>query len=195
MFFENHNVRYTAKQLEYLEKRTAIFLLNLFTDVCQNLGKSKVISTNPHSKTRYYRLPTFNVNIDVKFLPLAWSTGYSPKTHKYCDLEDCIETSKVGVILICGHAYHYECFLSKLTSQCKYCVDYLVSGIEKNCKVFQKSIDSFGGIVLEENENEWDIVESNDDTNNENEDFTLDNTVDNLLENAKDALKSINIQF
>jgi len=200
VFSESHNIRYTAKQLEYLEKRTAIFLLNPFTGVCQNLGEAKAIPTNQHSKTRYYRLPTFNANIDAKFLPLAWSTVCPPKTDKYCDLEDCIETNKVGVILICGHAYHYECFLFKLTNQCKYCTNYLVSGIEKNCKVFQKSIDSFSGIVTEENENEWDIIETCDNTNNENEGFTLDNTVDNntvdnLLEHSRDALKSITIQF
>lgn len=63
-----------------------------------------------------------------------------------CDLEDCAETNKVGIILACGHAYHYECFLFKLTSRCKYCIDYLVSGIEKNCKAFQKSVNSFNGV-------------------------------------------------
>ena len=64
-----------------------------------------------------------------------------------------------------------------------------MSGIEKNCKAFQKSVNSFNG-VTEENENERDNIETSDDTNNENEDFILDNTVDNLLENAKDILKS-----
>src|SRR6185369_5885510 len=32
-FADNHNIRYSAKQLEYLEKNTALFLLTLFTDV------------------------------------------------------------------------------------------------------------------------------------------------------------------
>ena len=36
VFSENHNIRYSAKQLEYLEKHTALFLLNLFTGVYQN---------------------------------------------------------------------------------------------------------------------------------------------------------------
>jgi len=31
VFSESHNIRYSAKQLEYLEKRTAIFLLHIFT--------------------------------------------------------------------------------------------------------------------------------------------------------------------
>ena len=68
-FSENHNIRYTPKKLEYLEKRTAIFLLKLFTGVCQNLGKAEAVTTNLRSKTKYYRFPTFNTNIDVKFLP------------------------------------------------------------------------------------------------------------------------------
>ncbi len=43
MFSENYKIRYLAKQLEYFEKRTALFLLNFFTDIYQNLGKSKII--------------------------------------------------------------------------------------------------------------------------------------------------------
>jgi hypothetical protein len=60
------------------------------------------------------------------------------KANKYCGLEVSVETNKVGIILACRHAYHYECFLFKLTNQCKYCIDYLVNEIKKNSKVFQK---------------------------------------------------------
>ncbi|CAG8659414.1 355_t:CDS:2 [Ambispora gerdemannii] len=61
--FSDHNIRYSAKQLEYLEKRTALFLLNLFTNVYryQNLGKS-TISMRSSSKSKHYKFPTLGIN-------------------------------------------------------------------------------------------------------------------------------------
>ena len=109
---------------------------------------------------------------------MAWNTEYPPWNDRYCDFESCIDSCKVGCILICGHAYHFECFLFKLQSQCQYCTDYLVSGIESNCKAFQKTLNSFGGIVTDENTKELDDVETEDNTNISDEDFSLDNNID-----------------
>src|SRR6266540_3312231 len=38
IFSNNHNIIYTAKQLEFLEKKTAIFLLDLFQNIWKNRG-------------------------------------------------------------------------------------------------------------------------------------------------------------
>jgi hypothetical protein len=38
IFSKNHNIVYTKKQLEFLEKKTAIFLLDLFQNVWKNHG-------------------------------------------------------------------------------------------------------------------------------------------------------------
>ena len=73
MFTETHNIRYSAKHLEYLEKRTAFFLLNFFTDVYQNLSRSKIISSGAHSKPKVCELPTLGVQVDIKILSLDTS--------------------------------------------------------------------------------------------------------------------------
>src|SRR6266540_1536882 len=134
IFAKNHNIRYSAKQLEYLEKQTVIFLLNLFTDVYWNLDKSKIVLSNICLKSKIYEFLTLEVQVDVKILAIAWNTAHPPKEDKYCDLEGCIDSYEVGCILICEHAYHFKYFLFKLGSQYQYCTDYLVSEIEKNCK-------------------------------------------------------------
>src|SRR6266498_3607287 len=119
---------------------------------------------------------------------MAWNTVYPSKEDKYCDLESCIDSYEVGCILICKHAYHFECFLFKLKSQCQYCTDYLVSGIEKNCKNYQKTLTSFDKMVINEGRNESDDTETTDNTNIGSEDFSLDNNIDLLFKNAMNTL-------
>ncbi len=58
IFFKNYNIRYLAKQLKYLEKRIALFLLNFFIDVYQNLGKLKIIL---QSKSKLYELSILKI--------------------------------------------------------------------------------------------------------------------------------------
>ncbi|CAG8579548.1 8189_t:CDS:2 [Paraglomus occultum] len=70
VFSENHNIRYSVKQLEYLEKRAALFLLNLFTGVYQNLSRPKVISSNVHSKFKVCELPTLGIIRMRKPMPI-----------------------------------------------------------------------------------------------------------------------------
>ena len=198
VFSENHNIRYSAKQLEYLEKRTSIFLLNLFTNVYQNLGKSKAILSNTRSKSKIYELSTLGTQVDVKILSMAWNTACPPQKDKFCDLEGCIDSCKVGCVLICGHAYHFECFLFKLESRCRYCIEYLISGIETNCKAFHKSLNFSGTQAKDERIDKMDINETSDDTNTSDEGFLLDgnidlNNVDLLFEKAMNALT--NAQF
>ena len=99
------------------------------------------------------------------------------------------------MFLICGHAYHFECFLFKLESCCRYCTDYLKSGIEKNCEAFQKTLNSLGGRV---NRDETVFMETStsDDNNYSDEDFFLDKNVDRsnidlLVERAITALLNV----
>ena len=70
----------------------------------------------------------------------------------------------------------------KLESCCRYCTDYLKSGIEKNCEAFQKTLNSLGGRV--------------NDNNYSGEDFFLDENVDRsnidlLVERAITALSNV----
>ena len=174
-FADNHNIRYSAKQLEYLEKHTALFLLTFFIDVYRNLGRSEVVSADIHLKPKIYDLPMLKTQVDVKILLMAWNTTQIPRTDKHCDLEGCTDSCEVGCVLICGHAYHFECFLSKLESCCRYCTDYLISGIEKNCEAFQKTLNSLGGRV---NTDEIVVTKTSDDINISGEDIFLDENID-----------------
>jgi len=106
-------------------------------------------------------------------------------------LEGCVDSCEVGCILICGHAYHFECFLFKLGSQCQYCTDYLVSGIEKNCKNYQKTLTLFDKMVINKGRNESDDTETTDNTNIGSEDFSLDNNIDLLFKNTMNTLTNV----
>ena len=67
-FSNDHNIVYTEKQLKFLEKKTAIFLLDLFQNVWKNLGgvtKKKV------KKYWQYNLPTLDTTVDQKVLLMA----------------------------------------------------------------------------------------------------------------------------
>jgi len=67
-FSNNHNIVYMEKQLKFLEKKTAIFLLDLFQNVWKNHGgvtKKKV------KKYWQYNLPTLNKIVDQKILSIA----------------------------------------------------------------------------------------------------------------------------
>ncbi|CAG8475822.1 4582_t:CDS:1 [Paraglomus occultum] len=110
---------------------------------------------------------------------MAWNTSHPPHTDRYCDFEECTNSREVGCILSCGHAYHYEWFLLQLESQCRYCAAYLMSGIEKNCRIFQQTVSSFNEMLIGENTDEL-AVEA-DDSNTGDEDFSLDDDNRDLL--------------
>ena len=150
-------------------------------DVYQNLGKSSC------SNSKTYELLTFKAQVDVKVLPIAWNILYLPWKDRYYDLEDCIDFHEVSYILTCGHAYHFECLLFKIGNQCQYCVNYLVSGIESNCKAFQKSVSSFNGMITNEYINELNITETETGDINNDEDFIINNNIDLQFERAVNA--------
>ena len=89
--------------------------------------------------------------------------------NRFCDLEECTNSCDV---LACGHAYHHECFLLQLGSQCQYCTAYLVSGIEYNCRIFQQTVSSFDvSTVTDECADDNELNVEVDDSNTGDEDF------------------------
>ena len=52
-FSEVHNITYTEKDLDFMKKRTAIFLLKLFIEVHNNLGRT-VIDTSGNLNTKFH---------------------------------------------------------------------------------------------------------------------------------------------
>ncbi|RIB09928.1 hypothetical protein C2G38_2207452 [Gigaspora rosea] len=59
---QSHNIRYLPKQLEYLEKRTSLFLLN------------------------------FNVYKNIDIMLMAWNMAHISQNDRFCDFEDCIDS-------------------------------------------------------------------------------------------------------
>lgn len=62
--------------------------------------------------------------------------------------------------------------------------DYNKCGIEKNCKAFQKTLNSLGGRLKNESIDETDVTEASDDANISDEDFVLDENIDHIDLNA-----------
>ncbi|RIB08107.1 hypothetical protein C2G38_2212505 [Gigaspora rosea] len=92
VFAESHNIRYSPKQLEYLEKRTSLFLLNFFVNVYKNIGGSKAISSDTSSKPKAYKFPMLKTQVDIDIMSMAWNTARIPRNDRFCDFEDCIDS-------------------------------------------------------------------------------------------------------
>jgi hypothetical protein len=124
---------------------------------------------------------------------MGWNTAHPPRNDKYCDLEGCTRTNEVGFILICGHSYHFECLLFRLGSQCKYCKDYLMSGIEKNCKAFDESVSSVETatkVADENNSNVFETTETTENTSAEVDNVVLNSNIDQLYSDAMNNFRA-----
>ena len=162
------------KELKSLEKKVSLFLFSIFDKIYQNIGNTK--QTNNDRYPKFY-LPSFNIEVDVKVLPLGWNTQKIPADDKFCDADNCLLPNNIdisnGIILICGHSFHRECLSTLYNDKCNFCFDYLSSGIEKNIK----SLDQRLSTPLRENKIPLSEDESNN--NNENDD---DENIENILE-------------
>ena len=193
-FSDAHNIIYTERELDFMKKKAAVFLLNLFIKTNDNLGKTTIDTSGGSGKYKkpQYRLPSLDTVIDVKILPLAWRTSFPPKSSKYCDMEGCVLSHDFGCNLACGHSYHYECFVLNFSGQCVYCHEYLTKGIVENSNIFQNSlnINSVDNSIIEvENEDEKNDLENTDD----NEDISLDTSVDTILNNLLSSFKALGV--
>ena len=69
------NLRNLAKsqinKLKTLEKKVSLFLLSMFDKIYQNIENTKQINNDKYPK---FYLPSFNIEVDVKVLPLGWNT-------------------------------------------------------------------------------------------------------------------------
>ncbi|CAH1771307.1 5638_t:CDS:1, partial [Entrophospora sp. SA101] len=65
-FSDTHNITYTEKELDFMKKKAAIFLLNLFMNVNDNLGNAAVDTSNRSGKYKrpQYKLPSLDTVID-----------------------------------------------------------------------------------------------------------------------------------
>ncbi|EXX77287.1 uncharacterized protein OCT59_019053 [Rhizophagus irregularis] len=177
-------------KLDYLEKKTSLFLLSLFDDIYHNMGNTQQINRNKYPN---FSLPTFNINVDVKILPLAWNTQTKPSDNKFCDAEKCLlllsnnsnlANNNNNIVLTCGHAYHKQC-LDLLKGNCEYCFNYLSLNIEKNITSLKKRLftplkDNEKPLV--EDEDNDSLSENNNDENIENILEVIESNIDNQFE-------------
>ncbi|RGB27656.1 hypothetical protein C1646_768817 [Rhizophagus diaphanus] len=120
-FVNSRNPIISYVKLDYLEKKTSLFLLDLFNNIFHNIGNTQQINGK---KFPNFSLPTFNINVDVKVLPLAWNTETKPSDDKFCDAKKCLLSNNNNnplfnnsIVLTCGHAYHKQCYLLKIEDE------------------------------------------------------------------------------
>jgi hypothetical protein len=174
-FVNSRNPIISQTKLDYLEKKTSLFLLSLFDNIYCNIGNTQQINRNKYPN---FSLPTFNINVDVKVLPLAWNTGTNPSDNKFCDANKCLLSNNLGsssndIVLTCGHAYHKQC-LNLLNDNCEHCFSYLSLNIKKNINSLKRRLFT----PLKDHEKP--LVED-ENNNNLNEDIN-DENIENILE-------------
>ncbi|CAJ0841430.1 5569_t:CDS:2, partial [Entrophospora sp. SA101] len=74
-------------------------------------------------KNNTYKLPTLNAHIDLRSLPTGYHTSFPPNP-ELCDHCKKPFEDDDGIILICGHGYHANCY-NKLHNRCGYCEEFL----------------------------------------------------------------------
>jgi hypothetical protein len=165
------------KELKSLEKKVSLFLFSIFDKIYQNIGNTKQINNDRYPK---FYLPSFDIEVDVRVLPLGWNTQKIPADDKFCDADNCLLSNSIdlsnGIVLLCGHSFHKECLSTLYNDKCNFCFDYLSSGIKKNIESLNQRLFTSlreNEIPLFENEN------NNDDENDEEE------NIENILERTE----------
>ena len=178
-------VKSQIKRLKSLEKKVSLFLFSIFDKIYQNIGIANQINNKKHPE---FYLPSFDINVDVKVLPLGWNTKKKPSNSKFCDadnclLPNCIDSSN-GIILICGHSFHQECLSTLYNDKCNHCFNYLSTAIKKNIESLDKRLST----PLQEKDKTED--ENNNDENDEEE------NIENILERIEcDVENQYNIMY
>src|SRR5947208_13284329 len=79
----------------------------------------------------YYYFPHLNSRFSLGALPLGFQSPIPPNQEKFCDRVECTNMSDIdGHVLICGHAYHENCF-RMINLRCQHCFNYLSRSIDE----------------------------------------------------------------
>jgi len=173
---------YKPKQLDYLTKKSSLFLLEHFQKVFQNLGKSRIITSKNKKVDIKCFIATLNETLELKCLPTGYHTAHLPllDTCDYCKIPIRSAASKV---YICGHSYHDNCY-NLMESGCRHCLEYYKKGIFHQVKAFKKGLKKIKDEdIIFDNENTDDINDDNE-LDDENNNETEENNIDNRLQIA-----------
>ncbi|CAJ0843986.1 8578_t:CDS:2, partial [Entrophospora sp. SA101] len=87
-FVEKKKYPYSKKNIDCMLERSAIFLLQYFESVWNNLGKTQKLTKRKANEKQYYDLPTMGKLWEVA-LPTAFLSSHIPNTQKFCDANFC----------------------------------------------------------------------------------------------------------
>jgi len=89
-----------------------------------------VMEMSKRKKKIYYYFPSIPSPFMQAALPLGYHSSTPPNVEKFCDHVGCLNPSNQnGQVLICGHAFHEECF-KILGLHCEHCFKYLSASID-----------------------------------------------------------------
>jgi len=163
-------------------KRTALFLLNFFDEIWKNNGKVEKKMEGKRTKKPHYYFTSIPTSFPFGALPLGYHSPVPPNMKKFCDKKFCKNsTNEEGEVLICGHAYHEECF-RVLGLKCEHCYKYLDKSIDDLTKSYNQRLH------LEEVQLESDINEKIDEDNYE---FEETNSYKSTIETDSELQKRI----
>ncbi|CAI2186046.1 2456_t:CDS:2, partial [Funneliformis geosporum] len=79
--------------------------------ITSKVSSSREIMERKKTKKPYYYFDPIPTSFPLGALPLRYPSPVLPNMKKFCDKKFCKNsTNEEGEVLICGHAYHEECF-------------------------------------------------------------------------------------
>ncbi|RHZ86530.1 hypothetical protein Glove_50g9 [Diversispora epigaea] len=160
-FAPKRSYPYTKKNLDLMAKRTAIFLLQFFEKLWINCGKAERKMEGARIKKPYYYFPPLSKRFSFGAIPLGYHSSHLPNQNQFCDYENCdFIFNTNGIVLICRHAYHEECF-DRIGLKCQYCFEYLSASIDELSHSFNERLKM--NIDIENEFDQMHILSSEDD--------------------------------
>ena len=144
-----------------------------------------------HSKPTIYNLPILG-KVDSTGMPAGYSIPFPPSSNSCDYCHSSLEIGTGGLVLICGHGYHSDCY-SRMDRKCKYCLEYYKDGIWHNVDAFVKclnaNVDRLTSDDLTEDEPRDDTTE--DDLEEFSKDLNIDKS-DSLASDLQAKIYEIN---
>lgn len=175
---------YTESNLDYLTNRASLFLIKYFYSL-YNKQNQTIIS----NKNKIY-FAALNQNVKLKNLPTAFHTSFRPLIDgcDHCKQKFASNYDPTGLVLICGHGYHLNCY-NTIGRNCKYCLEFYENGITTNVKSYvnrlEKEVENNNKILNEE------IDDNNEDENDTSEIDAITPENIEIIEELENALNQI----
>ncbi|RHZ81546.1 hypothetical protein Glove_119g40 [Diversispora epigaea] len=175
---------YSQTTLDFLYKKTSLFLLNYFENIFKNQGKSIPKYTGRREKKlKTYQLATLGEEVDLRYLPTAYNTSHLPKLG-LCDACGFPLNNNNSAILTCSHNYHVLCY----SEECNYCENFYKIGIFENVNSFLKRLEKSAEILTQEDFDNVKIEIEEEEETEEIESEKMD--VSSLLKDAINKIES-----